>query len=226
VLTVSDTGTGIPPDLLPKVLEPFFTTKESGHGTGLGLSMAYGFARQSGGTLRIRSLAGQGTDVELWLPRSEALPDAAPVAAVEPQPSAQRGTAHVLLVDDSQTLRSLTEMQLAEHGYVVTSVSSGVEAIAMIGQAPAKFDLLLTDYAMPMMSGLERGARPPASRRLSRRRHDRLRAARGDEGTARGRGRGCQALHPGRPGRCDRTEPRKISGRRALTRCCLFKTIR
>lgn len=155
VLTVSDTGSGISPELLSKVLEPFFTTKESGHGTGLGLSMAYGFARQSGGTLRIRSQAGEGTDVELWLPRSEAGPATSPIMAPDPEPLAPRGLTRVLLVDDSQTLRSLTEMQLAEHGYVVTSVSSGVEAIAMIGLAPERFEVLLTDYAMPMMSGLE-----------------------------------------------------------------------
>ena len=118
--------------------------------------MAYGFARQSGGTLRITSRAGEGTDVELWLPRSEAAP-----AAETPEPPAEtprpapRGSTHVLLVDDSQTLRNLTEMQLVEQGYLVTSVSSGIEAIAMIGEAPEKFEVLLTDYAMPMMSGLE-----------------------------------------------------------------------
>jgi signal transduction histidine kinase/DNA-binding response OmpR family regulator len=155
VLTVSDAGEGIPADLLPKVLEPFFTTKELGRGTGLGLSMAYGFARQSDGTLRIDSSPGKGTDVELWLPRCD-LTAAADTATPHEQPPPAAGRlVHILLVDDSQTLRNLTEMQLAESGYAVTSASSGVEAIAMIGQDPMKFDILLTDYAMPMMSGLE-----------------------------------------------------------------------
>lgn len=155
VLNVSDTGSGIPAELLPKVLEPFFTTKDVGQGTGLGLSMAYGFARQSEGTLRIRS-SPQGTDVELWLPRCTGTTSRAEdLSAVDPLVHHRQGTVHVLLVDDSQTLRRLTEMQLAEGGYLVSGASSGVEAVAMIGQDPHRFDVLLTDYAMPMMSGLE-----------------------------------------------------------------------
>ena len=156
VVTVSDTGAGIPADLLPKVLEPFFTTKDVGRGTGLGLSMAYGFAQQSGGTLRISSTPGKGTQIEVWLPRSlQAAPQPDPEDAHAPAPSKTDIRAHILLVDDSQTLRSLTEMQLLESGFRVTAAASGIEAIAMIGEDPLRFDLLLTDYAMPMMSGLE-----------------------------------------------------------------------
>lgn len=158
VLTVSDSGGGIPPDVLPRVLEPFFTTKESGRGTGLGLSMAYGFARQSGGTLVIHSQLGVGTDVELWIPRApaELQSTRVPARAPEtPQRRVTRRTAHVLLVDDSQTLRDLTTMQLEEAGFRISSASSGVEAISIIGEDPDRFDVLLTDYAMPMMSGLE-----------------------------------------------------------------------
>jgi signal transduction histidine kinase/DNA-binding response OmpR family regulator len=155
VVKVSDTGSGIPVDLLPKVLEPFFTTKDVGRGTGLGLSMAYGFAQQSGGTLQISSVAGEGTQIAMWLPRSES-----PVApAPRDDKIAVTGgggiSAHILLVDDSQTLRDLTEMHLIENGFSVTGAASGIEAIAMIGLDPEQFDLLLTDYAMPMMSGLE-----------------------------------------------------------------------
>jgi signal transduction histidine kinase/CheY-like chemotaxis protein len=156
VLTVSDSGSGIPTELLNKVLEPFFTTKEAGHGTGLGLSMAYGFVRQSEGTLQISSTPGDGTEVSIWLPRTkQRLSANVEAPSKHPVKSMVRPATHILLVDDSQTLRDLTEMQLAEEGYKVTGASSGMEAIAMIGQDSAKYDLLLTDYAMPMMSGLE-----------------------------------------------------------------------
>ncbi len=156
VVTVSDTGSGIPADLLPKVLEPFFTTKDVGRGTGLGLSMAYGFAQQSGGTLRISSTPGKGTQIEVWLPRNrQAARQSDTVDHLTPATGETDLEAHILLVDDSQTLRSLTEMQLIESGFRVTAAASGIEAIAMIGEDPSKFDLLLTDYAMPMMSGLE-----------------------------------------------------------------------
>jgi CheY-like chemotaxis protein len=157
VVTVSDTGSGIPAELLSKVIEPFFTTKDVGKGTGLGLSTAYGFARQSGGTLRISSVANQGTDVEIWLPRSgENVAAPAFVLHAEPESAtpASRLT-HVLLVDDSQTLRSLTEMQLVAEGFAVTTASSGSEAMAMIDRDPDMFDLILTDFAMPLMSGVE-----------------------------------------------------------------------
>jgi CheY-like chemotaxis protein/anti-sigma regulatory factor (Ser/Thr protein kinase) len=155
-ITVSDTGLGIPPELVTKVLEPFFTTKEVGQGTGLGLSMAHGFARQSGGTLRITSSPGNGTKIDVWLPRSKAQkPVQQRGRSPEETPQIAGSAAHILLVDDSQTMRNLTEMQLIESGYAVTRAASGVEAVALIGQNPGKYDLLLTDYAMPMMSGLE-----------------------------------------------------------------------
>ena len=156
VLKVSDAGTGISPHLLPKVLEPFFTTKDVGSGTGLGLSMAYGFARQSGGTLKIRSTEGIGTEVELWLPRAEVIHEE-PNRPAEEQGLAQASSssARVLLVDDSQTLRRLTAMQLSEAGFGVETASSGVEALALIRENPDAFDVLVTDFAMPTMSGLE-----------------------------------------------------------------------
>jgi signal transduction histidine kinase len=156
VVTVSDPGTGIPEELLPKVIEPFFTTKDVGKGTGLGLSMAYGFAKQSGGMLTIRSSSGQGTDVEIWLPRSKdrAVEVAGARRTADVTPLVQQH-ASVLLVDDSQTLRDLTKMQLTEEGYSVTSASSGTEALAMIDGEPERFDVLLTDFAMPVMSGVE-----------------------------------------------------------------------
>lgn len=156
VLTVSDTGAGIPSTVLPKVLEPFFTTKDVGRGTGLGLSMAYGFARQSGGALQISSTEGIGTEVKLWLPRASAQKPGPSETATEHQPAPLgRTSARILLVDDSQTLRRLTAIQLAEEGFSVETAASGPEALELIGRDTLGFDLLLTDYAMPTMSGLE-----------------------------------------------------------------------
>jgi signal transduction histidine kinase/CheY-like chemotaxis protein len=159
VLAVEDSGTGMTPEVLARVLEPFFTTKEVGKGTGLGLSMAYGFARQSGGTLRIESEPGRGTRVELWLPRSqaalapEAPPELAPAAARDPFRQGQEP--ELLLVDDSSTLRELTATILREHGFKVATAVGGAEALSLIEREPDRFDLIVTDFAMPLVSGLD-----------------------------------------------------------------------
>jgi signal transduction histidine kinase len=157
VVTVSDTGRGIPPDLIPQVVEPFFTTKDVGKGTGLGLSTTYGFAKQSGGTLRIDSTVGVGTTVEIWLPRS--LEDASTGAATwarsaVPREAEQNG-ASILLVDDNESLRGLTALQLADEGYDVASASGGAEALALIERDSRRFDIIVTDFAMPLISGLD-----------------------------------------------------------------------
>jgi CheY-like chemotaxis protein len=142
------------------VLEPFFTTKEVGKGTGLGLSMAYGFARQSSGTLRIDSEPGRGTRVELWLPRSLSAPVKAVPAGWTDVTRARdlegRGSqSEILLVDDSATLRELTATMLREHGFIVTTAVGGAEALSMIEREPDRFDLIVTDFAMPLVSGLD-----------------------------------------------------------------------
>jgi CheY-like chemotaxis protein/signal transduction histidine kinase len=155
VITVADTGRGIAPELIGQVVEPFFTTKEVGKGTGLGLSTAYGFAKQSGGTLRIESRLGAGTSVEIWLPRAERFRpiDLAPEA---PTPHPARTTnATILLVDDNSSLRALTELQLSEEGFDVVTAGGGAEALALIERDPACFDVIVTDFAMPLISGLE-----------------------------------------------------------------------
>jgi PAS domain S-box-containing protein len=156
VIQVKDTGSGIAPELMSKVIEPFFTTKSVGKGTGLGLSTAYGFARQSGGTLRIDSSVGRGTTVALWLPRSGDAP------GLVPAPSAAAATARwsstggsVLLVDDSAELRELTARALAESGFEVTTAAGGAEALALIEREPDRFDVIVTDFAMPLVSGLD-----------------------------------------------------------------------
>ena len=129
VISVEDTGSGIPPDILAKVVEPFFTTKPAGKGTGLGLSTVYGFANQSGGTLRINSAADRGTVVELWLPRSQGALDAASEIqkqkADENRLETRMDLPTVLLIDDCSSLLELTAVLLRQNGFQVTTAAGG-----------------------------------------------------------------------------------------------------
>jgi signal transduction histidine kinase len=155
VLSVGDTGSGIAPELLQRVLEPFFTTKDAGKGTGLGLSSVLGFAQQSGGALRVFSELGSGTVVEVWLPRCTVnREELAPFVRESVEPAKATGQS-ILLVDDAVGLRDLTRMHLVDAGYKVTCASSGTEAMEMIREEAGRFDIIVTDYAMPSMSGLE-----------------------------------------------------------------------
>ena len=148
-LTVADTGTGMTPEVVERAFEPFFTTKELGAGTGLGLSMVYGFVKQSGGHVRIRSQVGAGTTVELYLPRHtsrgrETL--AAAQAALDE--SRLRGRERVLLVEDDPDIRDFVARTLTGFGYRVREAATGREALALL--APdAPVDLLLSDMTMP-----------------------------------------------------------------------------
>jgi len=153
-LEVADQGSGIPPEIMEKVLEPFFTTKPVGKGTGLGLSMVYGFARQSGGTLQLRSAPGEGTRATIWLPEASAdeqRAEPAPCAVDEPQ----LPPLTILLVDDHPEVRITTAALLRELGHQVLEALSGAEALDLLKADASRIDLLLSDYAMPQLSGTD-----------------------------------------------------------------------
>ena len=155
VISVVDQGCGIAPEMLDKVLEPFFTTKEVGKGTGLGLSMVYGFAKQSGGTLALTSRVDEGTRAELWLPR--ALNGDAPSRLRLPdnhEPESHHSL-RILLIDDHAEVRGTTAAMLADLGHKTVEAGSGPEALEILKAGGAEFDLLITDYAMPRQSGTD-----------------------------------------------------------------------
>jgi len=146
VLSVTDTGVGMPREVVERALEPFFTTKEPGAGSGLGLSMIYGFARQSGGHLKIYSEVGRGTTVRLYLPRAP-VAENAPLAEVG-DTSLRIGNETILLVDDDAEMRAVARRHLASLGYRVREADNGPAALAIL-QDGARFDLLFTDVVMP-----------------------------------------------------------------------------
>ncbi len=162
-LRVRDTGSGIEPEVQAHVFEPFFTTKEPGKGTGLGLSVVYGIVRQHGGEIRLQSEVGHGTTFEIRLPRvAGAAEEPAEVAA---RPAPPGGTETILLVEDSAQVRGLLRTVLTASGYTVLEADSPAAALRISGERAAPIDLVLTDVAMPGMSGLAlaqelRAARP------------------------------------------------------------------
>lgn len=150
-LSVADTGEGMNEDVLARAIEPFFSTKGVGKGTGLGLSMVHGLASQLGGALTISSRPKLGTNIELWLPQSTAVPQITP-APKQTTPHNVSQTA--LLVDDDELVRISTADMLTDLGYRVVEASSGEEAMRLI-QSESHFDLLVTDHLMPGMTGTE-----------------------------------------------------------------------
>ena len=147
LLSVSDTGTGIPPDIIERILEPFFTTKPPGQGTGLGLSMVYGFVKQSGGHLKIYSELGHGTTIKLYLPRAEETEaESLPASASEGLP--RGGGERILVVDDSAELRAVTIRMLEGLGYRTVEAVNATAALRLL-EAGERFDLLFTDIVMP-----------------------------------------------------------------------------
>jgi two-component system cell cycle sensor histidine kinase/response regulator CckA len=161
LVEVKDTGAGVPPELIEKIFEPFFSTKEVGKGTGLGLSTVYGIVKQTGGFIYLESEVGKGTVFRIFLPRH--VPGAAEVetaatlvpAAIEPDKPAADLTGHgtILLVEDEEGLRALNARGLTSRGYTVVEASNGVEAIRELEERDGAVDLVVSDVVMPEMDG-------------------------------------------------------------------------
>jgi signal transduction histidine kinase len=162
-ITVTDTGTGMTPDVVARVFEPFFTTKPAGHGTGLGLSQVYGFIRQSGGFVRLDSEPGKGTSVHLFLPREElvtAMPEEV-VAIPRTDPFAtELAGATVLVVEDEPGIRTQIVEALLDLGCIVREAEDGPSGLQEV-RSPGPIDLLITDIGLPGLNGrqLADGAR-------------------------------------------------------------------
>lgn len=152
MVSVTDTGSGMTPEVFAKAFEPFFTTKAVGKGSGLGLSQVFGLAKQSGGGVRIETKPGEGTSVKVFLPRSD-VAQATPTGHRAP-PVKVEGHPVVLLVDDDSAVREITATLLAELGYAVVEAGSGGAALETLQRRP-DIDLMLLDFAMPGMNGAE-----------------------------------------------------------------------
>lgn len=150
LLTVSDNGCGMPPEVLTHLFEPFFTTKEKGKGTGLGLSTIYGIVKQNGGFIFVYSEVGLGTSVKVYLPRAAGEAEAIQKKKVDILPV---GSETILLVEDEETVRNFARKILERQGYRVLAMENGSLALSLAENPQATFDLLLTDVIMPKMNG-------------------------------------------------------------------------
>lgn len=151
MLAVSDTGSGMSPEVQKHIFEPFFTTKPMGHGTGLGLATVYGIVKQSGGYIWAYSEVGQGAVIKVYLPRMNAEADKVP--AVSTSLEDLHGDETILLVEDEEIVRRLAKKILETCGYTVIEAMDGAEAVEICRQTDRNIDLLLTDVVMPKMSG-------------------------------------------------------------------------
>jgi CheY-like chemotaxis protein len=156
VIAVTDSGVGMPPDVVERAFEPFFTTKEIGKGTGLGLSQVYGFVRQSGGHVRIVSEVGRGTSVKLYLPRLDEVEGESPGVVEAPLLSRRDGET-VLVVEDDEKVRENTTAMLAELGYRVLEAGDSEAALALLREH-ADVALMFTDIGLPGRNGRELAA--------------------------------------------------------------------
>jgi two-component system cell cycle sensor histidine kinase/response regulator CckA len=157
MLTVSDTGCGIPADILPRIFEPFFTTKELSKGTGLGLPTVYGIVKQSGGSIWVYSEVDHGTVFKVYLPRAASVAE----KYYEERPAAPppRGSETILMVEDEEAVRESTCEYLTSRGYTVLQGKDGADALQVLEHFAGKIHLLITDVIMPGMSGAELGKR-------------------------------------------------------------------
>ncbi|QRE73615.1 hybrid sensor histidine kinase/response regulator [Methylobacterium aquaticum] len=145
-VSVTDTGLGMPPEILARVMEPFFTTKEEGRGTGLGLAMVYGFAKQSGGTVVIESRAGHGTTVRLYFPMSDS--EERPAPGPGHRALHREGTETILIVDDRRDVAELARAILRDFGYTTLLATDGRQALELLDGGD-RVDLLFSDLIMP-----------------------------------------------------------------------------
>lgn len=163
-IEVRDTGTGIPADIVDKIFEPFFSTKEVGKGTGLGLSTVYGIVKQTGGFIYVDLVADQGTVFRIFLPRHypevEAVPEApvateaaSAIASAKSRAPDLTGQGTILLVEDEDGLRSLNARGLRSRGYTVIEAANGLEAMEAIDREEGAIDLVVSDVVMPEMDG-------------------------------------------------------------------------
>jgi two-component system, cell cycle sensor histidine kinase and response regulator CckA len=164
-IDITDTGTGIPPEIIDKIFEPFFSTKEVGKGTGLGLSTVYGIVKQTGGFVYVDSEPGKGTSFRIFLPRHHPEAEAAVVeaaaanGAAKEQPAEAKprtdltGQGTILLVEDEEGLRSLNARGLRSRGYSVIEASNGIEALEALEEKDGDVDLVVSDVVMPEMDG-------------------------------------------------------------------------
>ena len=161
VLSVSDTGPGIDPEVVERVFDPFFTTKPIGEGTGLGLSTAYGIVTQSGGYIGVYSEPGRGATFKIYLPR---VLDEAPAEPVPLPANVEGGSETILLVEDEEIVRGIATEILQRSGYTVLAAATPEDALAVAERQPGTIDLLLTDVVMPKMGGRDLAVRVCALR--------------------------------------------------------------
>ena len=150
LLSISDTGYGISPDVMNKIFEPYFTTKEQGKGTGLGLAVAYGIVKKLEGEIKVFSEAGKGTTFKVYLPLMETPSD---TVTVQKTKSDLGGNERILLVDDEESIVRLEKLQLERLGYHVTERASSTDALKAFQSNPTAFDLVISDMTMPNMTG-------------------------------------------------------------------------
>jgi len=158
VVSVEDTGTGMPEDVKSKIFEPFFTTKEQGKGTGLGLATVYGIVQQTGGHLTVESELGVGTAFKIYLPAAGAATEAELAQAVKTKPAARKpadlaGHGNILFVEDEASVRGIAAKALRKKGYSVVEAEDGEEALEILEDAEVPFDLMISDVVMPGMDG-------------------------------------------------------------------------
>jgi two-component system cell cycle sensor histidine kinase/response regulator CckA len=158
LLELEDTGHGIPRDIREKIFQPFFTTKDKGHGTGLGLATVFGIIKQSGGYVDLTSNVGKGTTFYIYLPalKAEEIPEPAELTRIAPVPARRMdmsGRGRILLVEDEDSVRFIAVSHLRGRGYEVDDAADGEEALEILKDKPGQFDLIISDVVMPGMDG-------------------------------------------------------------------------